>query len=129
MINILLLFDLAFYVKCRVTGVKSCLVLKLSVVIFFLSFDIIVTRKAPLKPVQEGVSDVAPFHYPSRTDSIKASLQFSCNFAVFNAFEGSLFSKHLYIIKVTVIYLLYFLCLWHVLKETIFFPWIICLIR
>jgi hypothetical protein len=30
------------------------------------------------------------------TDSIKSSLQFSCNFAVFNASEGSLFPRHLY---------------------------------
>ena len=44
----------------------------------------------PLKPVLGGVRDVAHFHYPSWTDSIKPSLQFSYNFVVINASEGSL---------------------------------------
>jgi hypothetical protein len=43
----------------------------------------------PFKQVLEGVRDVTLIHYPSRTDSIKPSLQFLCNFAVNNA-EGSL---------------------------------------
>jgi hypothetical protein len=37
-----------------------------------------------------GVRDFALIHYPSCTDSIKPSLQFSCNFVVINASEGSL---------------------------------------
>jgi hypothetical protein len=36
----------------------------------------------PLKPVLVGVRDVARFHYPSCTDSIRPSLQFSCTFVV-----------------------------------------------
>jgi hypothetical protein len=43
-----------------------------------------------LKPVIGGVRDVALIHFPSCTDSIKPSLQFSCNFDVINASEGSL---------------------------------------
>jgi hypothetical protein len=35
-----------------------------------------------LKPVLEGVRDVELIHYPSCTDSIKPTLQFSRNFAV-----------------------------------------------
>jgi hypothetical protein len=38
----------------------------------------------PLKPVIWGVRDVARIHYPSCTDSIKPSLQLSCNFVVTN---------------------------------------------
>jgi hypothetical protein len=37
--------------------------------------------------------DVVHFHYPSCTDSIKPSLQFSCNFVVINASEVSLCSQ------------------------------------
>jgi hypothetical protein len=37
------------------------------------------------------VRNITLFHYPSFTDFIKPSLQFSSNFAVFNASEGSLF--------------------------------------
>jgi hypothetical protein len=37
-----------------------------------------------------GVRDVSHIHYPSWTDSIKPSLQFSCNFVVINASEGLL---------------------------------------
>jgi hypothetical protein len=37
-----------------------------------------------------GIRDVGLFHYPSCTDSIKLSLQISCNFVAINAFEGSL---------------------------------------
>jgi hypothetical protein len=44
----------------------------------------------PLKPVLGGVRDVARIHYRSCTDSIKPSLQFSWNFVVINASEGSL---------------------------------------
>jgi hypothetical protein len=44
----------------------------------------------PLKPVLEGVRDFALIHYPSCTDSIKPSVQCSCNFVVINASEGSL---------------------------------------
>jgi hypothetical protein len=44
----------------------------------------------PLKLVLGGVRDVARFHYPSCTDSIKPSLQFSCNFVVINSSDGSL---------------------------------------
>jgi hypothetical protein len=35
-------------------------------------------------------------HYPSCTDSIQPGLQFSCNFVVINASEGSFFSKCVY---------------------------------
>jgi hypothetical protein len=49
-----------------------------------------VENLGPLKPVLGGVRDVARMHYPSCTDSIKPSLQFSCNFVVINASEGSL---------------------------------------
>jgi hypothetical protein len=51
-----------------------------------------VENRVPLKPVIGVVRDVAFFHYPSCTDSIKPSLQFSCNFGVFNATRGSLLS-------------------------------------
>jgi hypothetical protein len=64
--------------------------------IFFWSFRIIDAStikcwefSVPLKPVLGGVRDVACIHYPSCTDSIKPSLQFSCNFVVINASEGS----------------------------------------
>jgi hypothetical protein len=50
-----------------------------------------VKNRVPLKPVLGHVRDVALFHYPPRTDSIKPNLQFSCNFAVVNASKGSLF--------------------------------------
>jgi hypothetical protein len=36
-----------------------------------------------------GMGDVARIHYPSCTYSIKPSQQFSCNFVVINASEGS----------------------------------------
>jgi hypothetical protein len=36
----------------------------------------------PLKPVPGGVRDVVLIHYPSCTDSIKPSLQFSCMFCL-----------------------------------------------
>jgi hypothetical protein len=45
----------------------------------------------PLKPVLGGVRDVARIHYPSCTDSIKPSVQFSCNFVVINASKGTFF--------------------------------------
>jgi hypothetical protein len=35
-----------------------------------------------LRPVLRGVRDAARIHNPSCTDSIKPSLQFSCNFVV-----------------------------------------------
>jgi hypothetical protein len=50
----------------------------------------------PVKPVLGGVKDVARIHYPSCTDSIKPSLQFSCNFVVINASEGSHFFPEFY---------------------------------
>jgi hypothetical protein len=43
-----------------------------------------------LKAGARGVRDVALIHSSSCTDSIKPSLQFSCNFVVINASEGSL---------------------------------------
>jgi hypothetical protein len=46
-----------------------------------------VENLVPLKPVLGGVRDVACFHYPPCTDSIKQSLQFFCNFVVINASE------------------------------------------
>jgi hypothetical protein len=50
----------------------------------------------PVKLVLAGMRDVALFHYPSRTDSIKPSLQFACYFADLYASEGSLFSRYLH---------------------------------
>jgi hypothetical protein len=70
-----------------------------SVVIFFWSFGIIDTSYIKcwqLNTAQagagwgRGVRDVARINYPSCTDSIKPSLQFSCNFVVINASDGSL---------------------------------------
>jgi hypothetical protein len=83
-------------VKCCVTAVKSCPVLHFCVVMFFWSFGII--DASPIKCWElsaaqagaRGVRDVARIHYPSCTDSIKPSLQFSCYFVVINASEGSL---------------------------------------
>jgi hypothetical protein len=49
-----------------------------------------VEKCEPLQPVLGCVRDVALIHNPSCTDSIKPSLQFSCNFVVINASEGSL---------------------------------------
>jgi hypothetical protein len=49
-----------------------------------------VENRVPLQPMLGGVRDVARFNYPSYTDSIKPSLQFSCNYVVINAYEGSL---------------------------------------
>jgi hypothetical protein len=40
--------------------------------------------------VKMSIRDVALIHDPSCTDSIKPSLQFSCNFDEINASEGSL---------------------------------------
>jgi hypothetical protein len=73
--------------RCQVLcgSCKSCLVLHLSVVIFFgpsgtlMPALLSVENLVPLKPVLGGVRDVALIHYPSCTDSIKPSLQFSCN--------------------------------------------------
>jgi hypothetical protein len=48
-------------------------------------------QEADLKGVRR--EDVARIHYPPCTDSIKSSLQFSCNFVVINASEGSLVSR------------------------------------
>jgi hypothetical protein len=50
-----------------------------------------VENYVPLKPVLGGERDVATFHYPSFTDSIKPGLNFSCYYADFNASKGSLF--------------------------------------
>jgi hypothetical protein len=43
-----------------------------------------------VQPMLGGVWDVALIHYPSCTDSIKPSLQCSCNFVVIYGSEGSL---------------------------------------
>jgi hypothetical protein len=86
-------------VKCCVAAVKSCLVLHFSIVIFFWPFGIIdasTIKCWELSTAQvgaKGVRDVARIHYPTFTDTIKPSLQFSCNFVVINASEGSLFFK------------------------------------
>jgi hypothetical protein len=48
----------------------------------------------PLKPVLGGVRAVALIHYPSCTDSIKPSLQFSSNFVAINASEYQIFILH-----------------------------------
>jgi hypothetical protein len=89
-------------VKCYVAAVKSCPVLHFSVtvVILFWSFGIIesitfsVEYWVLLNPGLGVVRDDALFHYFLCTDSIKRSLQVSCNFAVFNASEVSLFSRY-----------------------------------
>jgi hypothetical protein len=49
--------------------------------------------KAAFNAGARGVRDVAPIHYPSCTDSVKPSLQFSCNFVVINSFDGSICFK------------------------------------
>jgi hypothetical protein len=83
-------------VKCCVAAVKCWPVLHFSVGIFFWSFVIIDASTikcwelSTAQAVLRGVSDVARIYYPSCTDSIKPSLQFSCNFIVINASEGSL---------------------------------------
>jgi hypothetical protein len=64
-----------------------------TVVAFFWYFWIIdistlCLKLSMLKPVLEDVRDVALFHYPSCTDSIKPILQVSCNFVVINATKG-----------------------------------------
>jgi hypothetical protein len=51
-----------------------------------ISFQIVIAQTGA-----RGVRDVALFLFPSCTDSVKQSLQFSCNFIVFNASDGSLF--------------------------------------
>jgi hypothetical protein len=96
-------------VKCRVAAVKSCPVLHFSVVIFscpsgsLMPALLSVENWVPLKPVLGGVMDVALIYYPSCTDSIKPSQQFSCNFVVINAFEGSLcFQNFLYFLYMIV---------------------------
>jgi hypothetical protein len=78
----------------------------------------------PLKPVLGGVRDVALIPYPSCTDSIKPSLQFSCNFVVINASEGSLcfqifitvqtrfFLKYLWLLRRTFILWFFNLIYW-----------------
>jgi hypothetical protein len=43
-----------------------------------------------------GLRDVALFPYRPCTDSIKSSLQFSCNKSVFNASERSLFTRYFF---------------------------------
>jgi hypothetical protein len=83
-------------VKCCVAVVKSCAVLHFSVVIFGPSGPLILTLESveywvPPKPVLWDVRNVALFHHPSFTDSIKPSLQFLCNFIVVEASEGSHF--------------------------------------
>jgi hypothetical protein len=45
----------------------------------------------PVKPVLEGVKDIARIHYPSHTDFFKPSMQFSYNRVVINASKESLF--------------------------------------
>jgi hypothetical protein len=76
--------------------VKSCLLLHFKVVIC--------TFKCwKLNTAQTGAGGGVKlnfFHYPSCTESIKPSLQFLCNFDVYNASEGShfyLFTRYLYI--------------------------------
>jgi hypothetical protein len=74
---------------------KSCPVLHFSVVIFsgpsgsLMPALLSVENLVPLKPVLGGMRDIALIHNPCK-DSIKLRLQFSCNFVVSNAPEGSL---------------------------------------
>jgi hypothetical protein len=83
-------------VKCRVAAVKSCTVLPFSTVNFsspsgsLMPALLSIENLVPFKPVLWDLTDIALIHYPSCTDSIKPSLQFSCNFVVINASEGSL---------------------------------------
>jgi hypothetical protein len=53
----------------------------------------------PFKPVLGDVRNVAHFNYLSCKDSIKPSLQFSFNFVVINASEGSPFYKMFLIVS------------------------------
>jgi hypothetical protein len=90
-------YDSAF-VKCCVAAVKSYPVLHFSVQLLYfsgpsgslMSARLSVENWVPLQPVLGDVRDVASIHYPSCTDSIKPSLQFSCNFVMIYASEGSL---------------------------------------
>jgi hypothetical protein len=69
-----------------------------------------VENRVPLKPVLGGVRDVALNQYLSCTDSIKPSLQFSCNFVVMNASGGSLcfqiFGLSLRILYLSILFLI-----------------------
>jgi hypothetical protein len=76
--------------KLPCTSLQCCyifLVVRVSLMAALLSVENWVT----LKQVLRGGWDVALIHYPSWTDSIPPSLQFSSNFVVINASEGSLF--------------------------------------
>jgi hypothetical protein len=85
-----------------ISAVKSWPVLHFCVVIFFWSFWIIGSSTfkcwelGTAHVVLGGVRDVALLHYPSCTDSMKQSLQFSCKFAVFNAPEDHFVSRYWY---------------------------------
>jgi hypothetical protein len=76
-----------------------------------------------LKPVLWGMRDVARIHYPSCTDSIKPSVQFSCNFVVINAsklsfcFKIILFQIKKWKDKCLVISVIYWYCLIHIVRR------------
>jgi hypothetical protein len=90
-----------FYFKTAMAAVSSCPVLHVSVVIFFWSFgtiDASTIKCWELSTARAGAMDgrdVALIHDPICTNSIKSSLQFSCNFVVINTSEWSLFSRFL----------------------------------
>jgi hypothetical protein len=89
-INLALSFSLTVYLHDRH-------VFHFSVVLFIWSFRIIDSNTFKcwkLSTTQAGVRDLALIHYPSCTDSIKPSLQFSRNFVVINASEGSHFLQN-----------------------------------
>jgi hypothetical protein len=76
--------------RCQVPR-DSCKKYFTSVLLYFTGTALLSDENwVPLKPVLGGVRDVALVHYPSCTDSIKPSLQFSGNSFVINASEGSL---------------------------------------
>jgi hypothetical protein len=82
-------------VKCCVAAVKKVASYYTSVLLYLsgrsgsMSLALLSSENlGPLKPVLGGVRDVALIHFSSCTDSIKLSLQFLYNFAVFNASEG-----------------------------------------
>jgi hypothetical protein len=83
-------------VKCYVAAVKHCPVLHFSVHCLLITPLLSVENWVPLAPVLGGMRDVALIHYPSYTDSINPSLQFSSNFVVIHAAEGLHFVSRIF---------------------------------
>jgi hypothetical protein len=86
-----------YNIRVNCATVQNCTVLHFSVVIFFWYFGIIESSTFQWLEIStaqtgvRGIRDVDLFHYPSCTNSIKSSIQFLCNFVVYNVFKGSFF--------------------------------------